>query len=53
MNRIETQQKVAVAMIKIWDPAWLALRYDNTYIYKVLLLELFWGEDIFSPDNDE
>jgi hypothetical protein len=35
MNQIETQQKVAVTIIKIWEPAWLALRDDNTYIYKV------------------
>jgi hypothetical protein len=35
MNQIETQQKVATTIIKIWEPAWLALRDDNNFVYKV------------------
>jgi hypothetical protein len=35
MNQTETQQKVATTIIKIWEPAWLALRDDNNYVYKV------------------
>jgi hypothetical protein len=35
MNQIETQQKMAATITKIWEPAWLSLRDWDNFVYKI------------------